>query len=72
MLKDTRTKRLAKFKFIAKLSSDTQRSLFLFLLQRYKQFSNCMFAGLNNLPNQPYWILKSHETLFNCYIPWRI
>ena len=28
MLKDTRTKRLAKFKFIAKLSSDTQRSLF--------------------------------------------
>lgn len=29
MLKDTRTKRLAKFKFIARLSSDTQRSLFI-------------------------------------------
>lgn len=44
MLKDTRTKRLAKFKFIAKLSSDTQRSLFLFLLQRYKLISNSMFV----------------------------
>lgn len=41
---DTRTKRLAKFKFIARLSSDTQRSLLLFLLQRYKQFSNSMFV----------------------------